>query len=64
MTSFNITTQQHSRPRPSGKNVLQQLVKLSTGNRVGGVLDLREACSRLSDQPQKKNGSALLQGGE
>jgi len=32
--------------------------------RLGGALDLLEVHSRLLDQPQKKNGSALSQSGQ
>ena len=49
-----------SRPWPSGKKQSSEAGEIENRHSLG-ALDLREAHYRLLDQPQKQNGSALLQ---
>jgi len=56
---FNIPSQKLSRPRLSGNEQSWEGGWIENRRRLGGGLDLLEVQSRLLDQPQKKNGSAL-----
>jgi len=49
------------RPRPSGKQQSSKAGETENRQHLGGASDLRETHSRLLDQLQKANGSALSQ---
>src|SRR6218665_2937763 len=64
-----LSTPQHPhsdvlRPRLSGKEPYSESGGIENRHRLGVALHLRESRSRLLDQPQKKNGSALPQSGQ
>jgi len=56
-------TQRRPRLRPSGREQSSNAGETEHMYRLGGASDLREARSRLLDQPLKRNGSALSQTG-
>ena len=58
---FKISNQRRSRPRPSGEEQSWGGGGIENRQRLRGALDQLERHSRLLDQPQTKNGSALSQ---